>query len=412
MKASLFIGKDMADKTFNYHQLGPEILEKIQSDIDAHKENPYAFKDSDAVRRNPEKDKNTFLRPAFSRDVDKIMNVPYFTRYSDKTQVFSLNKNDDISRRSYHVQLVSKIARNIGRMLNLNLNLIEAIALGHDIGHTPFGHAGERKLSELYKARTGKLFNHNIQSARVLDGIFPLNISLQTLDGIICHNGELELKEYRPCAYSDFETFDKKMGACYEDKKAIDSLIPCTLEGCVVRISDILAYIGKDRQDAQRLGIISGDDMFSNTVGKTNAEILNNMTVNLVENSYGKDYLSMSEEFFTAISLAKKENYKQIYLLDSNNKIFDEQIFSMFEEVYEKLRGDLINGKKDSVIFTHHIDYVNSYRGHYVETKYEESDIDDIVVDYIASMTDDYFVDLYRYLFPDGKYDVVYADYF
>ena len=402
----------MAETNFPYHQLSKEIEEKMLLDKEVNWINPYAFKDENAVRRDMDRDKNTLLRPAFGRDVDKIMNVPYFTRYSDKTQVFSLNKNDDISRRSYHVQLVSKIARNIGRMLGLNLNLIEAIALGHDIGHTPFGHAGERKLSELYNARTGKLFNHNIQSARVLDGIFPLNISLQTLDGIICHNGELELKEYRPSAYTDFATFDLKMSSCYKTKEAIESLIPCTLEGCVVRISDILAYIGKDRQDAQRLGIISGDDIFSNSVGKTNAEILNNMTVNLVENSYGKPYLSMSEEFFEAISLAKKENYKQIYLLDKNNKIFDEQIFPMFEEIYEKLRTDLVENNTRSIVYTHHIDYVNSYRGHYVSDKYEDNDVDDIVVDYIASMTDDYFVDLYRYLFPNGKYDVTYEGYF
>lgn len=402
----------MAETNFPYHQLSKEIEEKMLLDKEVNWINPYAFKDENAVRRDMDRDKNTLLRPAFGRDVDKIMNVPYFTRYSDKTQVFSLNKNDDISRRSYHVQLVSKIARNIGRMLGLNLNLIEAIALGHDIGHTPFGHAGERKLSELYNARTGKLFNHNIQSARVLDGIFPLNISLQTLDGIICHNGELELKEYRPSSYTDFATFDLKMSSCYKTKEAIESLIPCTLEGCVVRISDILAYIGKDRQDAQRLGIISGDDIFSNSVGKTNAEILNNMTVNLVENSYGKPYLSMSEEFFEAISLAKKENYKQIYLLDKNNKIFDEQIFPMFEEIYEKLRTDLVENNTRSIVYTHHIDYVNSYRGHYVSDKYEDNDVDDIVVDYIASMTDDYFVDLYRYLFPNGKYDVTYEGYF
>lgn len=402
----------MAETNFPYHQLSKEIEEKMLLDKEVNWINPYAFKDENAVRRDMGRDKNTLLRPAFGRDVDKIMNVPYFTRYSDKTQVFSLNKNDDISRRSYHVQLVSKIARNIGRMLGLNLNLIEAIALGHDIGHTPFGHAGERKLSELYNARTGKLFNHNIQSARVLDGIFPLNISLQTLDGIICHNGELELKEYRPSSCTDFATFDLKMSSCYKTKEAIESLIPCTLEGCVVRIADILAYIGKDRQDAQRLGIISGDDIFSNSVGKTNAEILNNMTVNLVENSYGKPYLSMSEEFFEAISLAKKENYKQIYLLDKNNKIFDEQIFPMFEEIYEKLRTDLVENNTRSIVYTHHIDYVNSYRGHYVSDKYEDNDVDDIVVDYIASMTDDYFVDLYRYLFPNGKYDVTYEGYF
>lgn len=402
----------MADKGKPYHQFSKEIEERMLEDIANNWENPYAFKDENAVRRNPQMDKNTLLRPAFVRDVNKIINVPYYTRYGDKTQVFSLNKNDDITRRSYHVQLVSNIARNIGRLLGLNINLIEAIALGHDIGHTPFGHAGERKLSELYEARTGKLFNHNIQSARVLDGIFQLNLSLQTLDGIICHNGEMELREYRPCEYSDFETFDNKMSACYQSGEAVGELIPNTLEGCVVRISDILAYVGKDRQDAQKLGVISKDDVFSDSIGSTNAQILNNMTVNLVENSYGKPYLSMSDEFFEAISIAKSENYKHIYMLDSNTRVFEEQIFPMFERIYEKLRRDLIDNNKESVVYTHHIDYVNKYRGHYTEKKYEENEIDDIVVDYIASMTDDYFVDLYAHLFPEDKREIKYAGYF
>ena len=133
-------------------------------------------------------------RPAYVRDIEKIMNVPYYNRYSYKTQVFSLVRNDDISRRALHVQYVSRIARNIGRLLGLNIDLIEAIALGHDIGHTPFGHAGERALSKLYHEHTGRYFNHNVHSVRVLDNICCQNLSLQTLDGIICHNGEMEMK--------------------------------------------------------------------------------------------------------------------------------------------------------------------------------------------------------------------------
>ena len=110
---------------------------------------------------------------------------PMYNRYADKTQVFSLYRNDDISRRSSHVQLVSRIARNIGGLLGLNTDLIEAISLGHDIGHTPFGHAGEHKLNELYNGNTGRYFNHNVHSVRVLDQIFNLNLSMETLDGIL-----------------------------------------------------------------------------------------------------------------------------------------------------------------------------------------------------------------------------------
>ncbi|MBQ4242120.1 MAG: HD domain-containing protein, partial [Lachnospiraceae bacterium] len=175
----------------HYINLSVETAERIERDRAEHAVNPYACRDEDILRRDPGHDRANLQRPAFVRDIEKIMNVPFYNRYSDKTQVFSLVRNDDISRRALHVQFVSRIARNIGRLLNLNLDLIEAIALGHDIGHTPFGHAGERTLSAIYHAHTGRYFNHNVHSVRVLDDICCQNLSLQTLDGIICHNGEM-----------------------------------------------------------------------------------------------------------------------------------------------------------------------------------------------------------------------------
>ncbi len=403
--------------TYRYRKLSEQLCERIKEDRKNHTENLYAFKDEDILRRNMNRDKSSILRPPFIRDVEKIMNVPHYLRYSDKTQVFSLQKNDDISRRSYHVQLVARIARNIGRLLNLNLDLIEAIALGHDIGHTPFGHAGESKLSELYYANTGRYFNHNIHSARVLDTICPLNLTLETLDGIICHNGELELKEYRPKPYSDFDLFDKKMESCYIDKTNIETLVPSTLEGCVVRISDIIAYLGKDRQDAIRIGAIENDNVFDALdIGNSNAEIINNITVSIVENSYGKPYLQMDENVFTALKNAKRENSKKIYRSDKANRAFDDAIYPMFEAIYDRLKRELMSGDESSVIFSHHIDYVNSHRKYYIENgekRYEEiASFDDIVTDYIAGMTDDYFIDLYDFLFPDGKVKVTYLGYF
>lgn len=142
----------------NYNSLSKELQERIIEDRAKHWVNPYAFKDEDVIRRRMDHDKANLWRPAFVRDCEKIMHLPLYNRYADKTQVFSLYKNDDISRRSQHVQLVSRIARNIGGLLGLNLDLIEAISLGHDIGHTPFGHAGESKLSELYYGETGRYF--------------------------------------------------------------------------------------------------------------------------------------------------------------------------------------------------------------------------------------------------------------
>lgn len=139
-----------------YHSLSKELQERILEDREKHKKNPYAFPDEKIVRRRMDHDKANLWRPAFVRDVEKIMHVPYYNRYSDKTQVFSFYQNDDISRRALHVQLVSRIARNIGSVLGLNESLIEAISLGHDIGHTPFGHAGradsEQSVSGAYRS--------------------------------------------------------------------------------------------------------------------------------------------------------------------------------------------------------------------------------------------------------------------
>lgn len=397
-----------------YLSLSEELQERIKRDRAEGVVNPYAASDDGVIRKESNHDVANLWRPAYVRDAEKIMHIPFYNRYMDKTQVFSLYKNDDVTRRALHVQYVSRIARNIGRMLNLNLDLIEAIALGHDIGHTPFGHAGERQLSQIYQARTGRYFNHNIHSARVLDTIWPLNLSLQTLDGIICHNGEMESQNYKPVPYDSFETFYSKMEMCYTNKNGIESLIPCTLEGCVVRVSDIIAYLGKDRQDAMRLGFIPKDNNFcGDLIGNTNAEIINNMIVNIIENSYGCDHLAMSPEVFDAFSKAKKDNSEQIYKNPEVDKIFKESINPMFEKMYDKLREDVVKGNKSSPIYKHHIDYVvEQTRSYRRLNSYPDSQPDDVVVDYIAAMTDDYFVDLFEFLFPESTLKVKYNGYF
>lgn len=397
-----------------YDSLSMELQDRILEDRKNHVENPYAFPDERVIRRRPDHDRANLWRPAFVRDCEKIMHIPYYNRYADKTQVFSLYKNDDISRRSQHVQLVARIARNIGRVLNLNQDLIEAIALAHDIGHTPFGHAGERMLNDLYHSHTGRYFNHNIQSARVIDRIFPLNISLQTLDGVICHNGELELKEYRPVPYEDFALFDQKMEQCYTDTEAVKRLVPSTLEGCVVRVSDIIAYLGKDRQDAMKLGLFEEDpDYEISSIGTTNAEIINNMIVNIIENSYGKPYLCMEKDYYDAFSKAKKENYQQIY----QNSLVDgvyQQIQPMFEQMYEELLRQAHSMEKNSILYRHHIQYLEeiNYNSDFIDDYMEKEQPDQIVVDYIASMTDNYFLALYQELFPNSKNSVVFNGYF
>lgn len=223
---------------------------------------PYACTDRNAQRRYTSyyppysADPDFYLvRGPYAVDIDKILHSAFYNRCTDKTQVFSFYHNDDITRRSLHLQLVSRIARTIGRALRLNLDLIEAIALGHDMGHTPFGHAGEQTLNVISVAETGRFFNHNVHSVRVLKDVLRTNLTLQTYDGIICHNGERNFEDvYRPGKCTNFEEFETVYEECYTQEGRGDSLRPGTLEGCVVRFCDILAYVGKDRQDAARAG--------------------------------------------------------------------------------------------------------------------------------------------------------------
>ncbi len=398
----------------DYHSLSRELQIRIQEDRAAHLMNPYAFRDEAIVRRSPDHDKANLWRPAFVRDTEKIMHIPYYNRYSDKTQVFSFYQNDDISRRALHVQLVSRIARNIGAVLGLNESLIEAIALGHDMGHIPFGHAGERILNKLYHEHTGRYFNHNVHSVRVLDGMIHWNIGLQTLDGILCHNGELELREYYPCQMADFTEYDQKVESCYADEDFIGKLVPCTLEGCVVRICDIIAYLGKDRQDAMRLGILSEKPFSGSVVGTTNAEIINNFSVNIMENSYGMPYLKMDEEYFEELRQAKRENYEMIYNNKKLNDLYENQIRPMFHALYEELLRQAESRDRSSLLYRHHISYVNEMNQYVKDSypPYEEEESNQLVVDYLASMTDAYFLELYRHIFPKGRHEVTYMGYF
>ena len=392
-------------------QLSAALSTQITLEKDQHSFTDHSVHDDQALRRHSNDKPAQVWRPKFAKDIDRIMYSPYYNRYTDKTQVFSLTRNDDITRRSLHVQLVSRIARTIGRALNLNLDLIEAIALGHDIGHTPFAHCGEVYLNELYHSHTGRFFNHNIHSARVLDRIFPLNLTLQTLSGIAGHNGEIELSEYHPVPMGSFAEFDAELEKCYTIPGYANKLQPSTLEGNVVRISDIIAYLGKDRQDAASLQMVDNRQFTDSVIGTVNSEIINNLVVNIIENSYGHPYIKMDEEHFKAVQSYKKENYAMIYSTEPGRAILNRVVKPMMQEIYEQLLEDLRLDNPHSPILLHHIDYVNQTR-YPREIRYGKEEPNQIVVDYIASMTDDYLIDLHRYLFPDSSYYVEYTGYF
>jgi dGTPase len=201
------------------------------------------------------------------------------------------------------------------------------------------------------------------------------------------------------------------MEKSYLDKVFGVKLMPATLEGAVMRVSDIIAYLGKDRQDADRLGLLD-EQAFENTgIGSINAEIINNLEVNIIENSYGQPFIALDDQHFKALQAAKRDNYKMIYSGASPYARLDETVRPMMAQLYDRLLADLLAGDRSSYIFTHHIDYVN--QTHYKrERPYEETEPNQLVVDYIASMTDDYFIDLYNILFPDSPYRVRYRGYF
>ena len=393
-----------------YLELDPQIERAIAADLAQGRVHPGRFADKDVVRRedNPH-DAATLARTAFSRDIDKIVNMPAYNRYAGKTQVFSLVENDDICRRGLHVQLVGRVARNIGRLLGLNVELIEAIALGHDLGHTPFGHAGERFLSQCYHDRTGRYFNHNVHSVRVMDTLYRRNISLQVLDGALCHNGEFEQQVLGRSGLSSFEELDAQVEACMRDEGVIATLRPATLEGCVVRVADMIAYLGKDRADAQDIGVLASLDPFeSRRIGRDNARIINNMTVDIVNTSYGRDCIAMSEAAFADLKLAKRQNYELIYDNEGWRAGSGNVVGEMFARMYARLLDDLTAGREESPIFTHHARYLErKSRSISAEAYLRDTEPNQVVVDYMASMTDRYFMALWRHLFPDDKHDVI-----
>lgn len=396
-----------------YLTLDPEIEAVIRADRSAGRASRHRTPDDAVLRREPNPhDEATLARPAFARDIEKILNMPAYNRYAGKTQVFSFVENDDICRRGLHVQLVGRVARGIGELLGLNGHLIEAIALGHDVGHTPFGHAGERFLSKILHARTGRYFNHNVHSVRVLDKLYRRNISLQTLDGVLCHNGEFACQTLRLGSLRDFAALDATVQSCIDDEARIADLRPSTLEGCVVRVSDMIAYIGKDRQDAIDRGVLPSLDVFdSDRIGTDNARIINNLTVDIVNHSYGTDRISMSEEAFADLKRAKRQNYEMIYDKEGMTEDAGNLIEEMFARLYERLADDLARGDESSPVFKHHIAKLCEKSRSITVDAYLQEDPDQIVVDYLSSMTDDYFLSLYRHLFPDDIRRIAIRDY-
>lgn len=354
----------------------------------------YACKDSDAIRFEKI---DEGIRPPFFRDADRIIYSLSYTRYIDKTQVFSFNENDMISKRMTHVQMVSKIARTIGRALNLNEDLIEAASLGHDLGHAPFGHEGERCLNILSQKYKEGFFNHNVQSVRLLMNIENRgkgkNITVQVLDAIFCHNGEMLENIYYPVNKTK-EDFLDEYNKSYTNEIILKKVKPMTLEGCVVRISDIIAYIGKDVEDAIRLNKISVDDVprdITDILGVKNSQIVNTIILDILENSVGYNYIKMSEPIFNALKSLIKFNYENIYL-KANTDEDRKNMYNMFESLFSKYMTHLEEKNEKEDIF---VLFLNNMNDAYIKNNTNARK----VLDYMSGMTDDFLLSQYRKYF-------------
>ena len=360
---------------------------------------PYAFKTKNSRGRMREEEPCP-VRSPFERDTGRIIYSQAFRRLRHKTQVFFNAKNDHICSRLEHVIYVKYIATTIARALNLNLDLVEAIALGHDLGHAPFGHTGEKVLENCAKKYDpDMIFRHEFQSLRVVDLLAErsngkpegINLSFEVRDGIVSHCGET----YSEYMISPFR--DKPSDILDDPKKALHSL-PATLEGCVVRISDKIAYIGRDIEDACMAGIMEMEDIpraITSTLGSTNSQIINTLVRNLIHNSLDKDEIRLSDEAGQAMKELLEENVTQIYRSEKIRR-YENTIKNALEGLFEGLMGAMQDKEKaarsNNTVFRDIAKYTRDYpiKG--------ANDVQ-IVVDYISGMTDSYATACYEKIY-------------
>lgn len=372
-----------------------EIFKKEILDFEDNYLSPYAAKNCQARR---EKETAHPFRGPYSRDRDHILYSGSFRRYVGKTQViyFSTSFDEQLSNRSIHTLQVSQIARSIGKAIKLNLDLIEAIALGHDLGHAPFGHDGEEILQEICRERKIGLFFHNLHSLRIVDKLADscrgMNLTFQVRDGILSHDGEINekyLKPNRSKTEADLIDYCRKKS---QGEKA--SILPATLEGCVVRMSDAISFVGQDLEDAIRIGILKKDELpkgVKKELGESNTAIINSLVTDIIINSYNRDEIIYSSNIAERVFELKQFNVERIYQ-NSRLKAKKTKLKNAFRYLFDKFAEDFKKDNEDSLIFKEWIFNRGKNKGaNYVNSNLSEQ----IVVDYIASMTDRYFYNTY-----------------
>lgn len=290
------------------------------------------------------------IRTIYERDRDRILHSKAFRRLKHKTQVFIAPEGDHYRTRLTHTLEVSQISRTIASGLELNENLVEAIALGHDLGHTPFGHSGERVLNRLKKGG----FKHNVQSLRVVDLLETrgdrqgLNLSYEVRDGILNHSGGTR---------------------------------PLTLEAQVVKLADRIAYLNHDLDDAIRAGVISIDELDSEIIenlGKKNSDRIEGMIIDIIESSYGKNKIEISD--------------RRQYYMDRLREFLFDRVYSHRETRGEEEKVEYIMAE----LYNYYSSHLDQLPESYLNIIEKKEDIDLIVIDYIAGMTDRYIISLFK----------------
>ncbi|MBO4393516.1 MAG: HD domain-containing protein [Spirochaetales bacterium] len=330
------------------------------------------------------------VRSPYYRDTTAIIHSSPFRRLKHKTQVFFAPSNDHICTRMEHVLHVASIATAICRAMGLNDELAWAIGVGHDLGHTPFGHIGEYILSDMMVKKGFPKFEHEINGLRVVDFLSHLNLTYAVRDGIVSHCGEHFIRTISP----DFT--EKDLGSI--TTKA--GLRPSTWEGCVVRFSDQIAYLGRDFEDAVRLGIVKpkdAPDICFKVLGKTNGEIINTLVEDIITNSEKEGCIAFSEEVYEAVRLMKEFNYRSIYLspmLKGYEDYFRRLIGLIYEYLTDLLdRCELDKDKylqEGNMLSAGFYNYVVEKKAAYIE---HDGNLDRIVFDYIAGMSDNFCLD-------------------
>lgn len=337
-------------------------------------------------------------RTEYQRDIHRIIYSQPFRRLRHKTQVFFLPNNDHICTRIEHSLHVASASRTVARQLKLNEDLAEAIGLGHDIGHAPFGHHGEGVLKQLAKDRGLEVsFQHEIHGLRVVDRLAELdresksglNLTYEVRDGIVSHCGEDFSREIVPEAnYKNLESISTRA----------EALTPCTFEGCIVRVVDKIAYAGRDIEDALVAELIEESKIprdVTTVLGKNNGEIIGTLLKDLIDYcTSNPDRVGLSEEKHSALDKLIKFNYKNIYL-HKNVERFKKQATRAIEELFERLVEDLnktqrLTTNEDKLPEALIYDVLKTFIKKINYTEDEPNEL--IVLDFIAGMTDNYVI--------------------